>query len=165
MKEQHAEVAAKKVEQAEARLQFLLNQSDIFAHFGVGKKPLEGAMSPSVDRKKAAAGEHRQRGAAVAELDDEELEMIEEEDADEEVVKKKRRIGDVISKQPSVITGEMRCPINVISAVSCRDPCPCVCAGRISWRASTGWYVCRTTASMASWPMRWDWVRCCHCNQ
>lgn len=107
MKEQHADVAAKKVEQAEARLQFLLNQSDIFAHFGVGQKPMEGAMSPAAGRK-SAAGEHRQRGAAVAELDDEELEMIEEEDADEEVMKKKRRIGDVISKQPTVITGEMR---------------------------------------------------------
>lgn len=89
------------------RLQFLLNQSDIFSHFGVGKKSTEGVMSPS-SQKKHGGGEHRQRGTAVAELDAEELEMIEEEADDDGTGKPKRRFGDVITKQPSIITGEMR---------------------------------------------------------
>lgn len=100
---QHAELKASKAEQAEARLKYLLSQSDIFSHFGLsgGKKKVDNTpASPESPR-------HRGRAAAVeADLDEDELAMLGEE-AEEEEDNSAARSGHsvMLQRQPSVITG------------------------------------------------------------
>lgn len=91
------------------RLQFLLGQSDLFAHFGVGNKSsADSVTSPPPKKKTQSGADHRNRGGETAELDEEELEMLEEE-AEETGQPKAKKFMDSLKKQPSVIAGEMRC--------------------------------------------------------
>lgn len=63
-------------------------------------------MSPSA-RANQAISDHRNRGAAV-EMDEDELEIMQEEGAEDVPAKATRRFGETITRQPSVVTGEMR---------------------------------------------------------
>lgn len=180
MKEQHAEITRMKQEQAEARfaaflilylllyvgpdsirlcrLQYLLNQSDIFGHFGVGQKPLgdSNPVSPAPS-KRAETRDHRQKSGPVADLDEDELEMLEEEKDDDELTgPRHNRGGTVVARQPSIIMGEMRYSTMILADTSCDavsdlnltlDP--------IRSKASAGWYVFRKMASTVFLLMKW----------
>ena len=84
IKDQHDDLKAKKAAQAEARLQFLLKQSDIFSHFsGAVKDKEEGSsknrateasssstpLSPGASRRAAAATEEEDAADAAAEAE------------------------------------------------------------------------------------------------
>jgi SWI/SNF-related matrix-associated actin-dependent regulator of chromatin subfamily A member 5 len=120
MKEEHQELKATRAAQAEARLRFLLSQSDIFAHFGAGKD-LVGAEEAKAKAAKSSrkgsprsssssgggSGSSRRDRRSVApkegELDADEQAILEEEG---EHVKSKL---SVVHTQPSIVTGgEMR---------------------------------------------------------
>jgi SWI/SNF-related matrix-associated actin-dependent regulator of chromatin subfamily A member 5 len=76
-------------EKAEARLNYLLKQSDIFQHFGAGKK-----MQAQKDKQEKEAAEKRAGGRRSAGDDDEEEET---EEVEEETT--------FLTQQPSIITG------------------------------------------------------------
>lgn len=86
------ELQKHKAEQAEARLKYLLSQSDIFSHFGVNKKPT--AETPV----KVAAG----RRSATDELDEDEVAMLNEEVDEVDEAPKQQ---SVLLQQPSWVSG------------------------------------------------------------
>ena len=107
---QHQDITDSKSEQAEARLKYLLSQSDIFSHFGLkGQKKEERDR----DRKK------ERKGVVYDELDDDERALMEDaggDDSEDEASasgftssgagKGKQQ---VLLRQPSIISGgEMR---------------------------------------------------------
>ena len=90
-------------------MKYLLSQSDIFAHFGVGSK--DGSSSkPPPDSSPSPAGRRSRTttSSADADLDEDELAMANEavEDDDVEAANRKK-IADqyIVTKQPSIITG------------------------------------------------------------
>ena len=94
--QQLAELKRAKAEQAEARLKYLLSQSDIFGHFGVNKKP--------DDAKKPQSKVDRRAAAAADELDEDEKAMLDEEnDEDDSAVPKHENT--VLLQQPSWVSG------------------------------------------------------------
>ncbi len=85
------------------RLKYLLSQSDIFGHFGVGRQYKE-----EVEKKAESKKDRRSRGD-TEELDEDEKAMAHEigddEDGDGEVENKQT----VLLKQPSIIShGQLR---------------------------------------------------------
>ena len=101
IKQQKAELNKAKAEQYQARLNYLLNQSDIFAHFGV-----EGEIAPKVqathgdDGKSGVRGSARSRGSRddLPEFDEDERALMAETENDVGTSSK-------ITRQPSLITG------------------------------------------------------------
>ena len=92
-------------------MQYLLNQSDIFHHFGVGKKEGEATLPPpdSPVRPSSSSRDHRQKGTARDELDADEQEMLEEEaeegDNSGESPRKNAALGSLVIRQPSLVVG------------------------------------------------------------
>eukprot|EP01038_Epipyxis_sp_PR26KG_P008238 gene8238-11148_t len=116
LKEQQADLKATKAEQAEARLKFLLAQSDIFSHFGAVKgmntsNPSESsAPVKGKGRGRPSGSSGRPAVSNQDELDDDEKAMAKEvEDEEEEgntsssVANKKESF--FLLKQPSIISG------------------------------------------------------------
>ena len=92
--QQLAELKQAKAEQAEARLKYLLSQSDIFGHFGVNKKTDEGKKPQSkADRRASTADE----------LDEDEKAMLDEENDEDPAVPKHENT--VLLHQPSWVSG------------------------------------------------------------
>jgi hypothetical protein len=86
-------------------LKYLLSQSDIFGHFGVGRQYKEEAEKKAENKKT----DRRSRGTTEEELDEDEKAMAHEigddEDGDGEVENKQT----VLLKQPSIIShGQLR---------------------------------------------------------
>ena len=110
---QHQEITDSKSVQAEARLKYLLSQSDIFSHFGLKAAKKE---EPTTSKKEERDRDRKKdrKGVVYDELDDDERALIEDagDDSDEESEKKPAtttRKGHVLLRQPSIITGgEMR---------------------------------------------------------
>ncbi len=92
----HDDIKKKKSQQAEARLQFLLKQSDLFAHFS-GKETETTTSSSSSKSKEAMSPEGRRRSLASSSSVDDMQEAIA---ADEQMVRT-----DYLSVQPASITG------------------------------------------------------------
>ena len=91
-----------KANQAEARLKYLLSQSDIFSHFG-----LNAGNKKVVDNTPSSPESPRHRGraaAADADLDEDELAMLEEEN-DESTAAPGKGHTVMLQRQPTVITG------------------------------------------------------------
>ncbi len=71
-------------------------------------------MSPSPAAPSKREGrDHRQRGTAQADLDEDELDMLNEEDEDEEQAglqkQQSKASGTIVTRQPSIVVGgEMR---------------------------------------------------------
>lgn len=92
IKAQHDTIKQDKVRHAEARLKYLLSQSDIFAHFGVGKSSTEAA-------KKASSTNRSRRAVSEDDTENEDAVLEEEE----------TNTGTVLLKQPATVSGgEMR---------------------------------------------------------
>ncbi len=99
--DQHDDLSKRKTQQAEARLQFLLKQSDLFAHFS-GKGPTGGDMatssasssSSSTAGKRPDIGSPRRRG-----------DFTEDDNADETAEQEDTNQGTYLSVQPACITG------------------------------------------------------------
>lgn len=108
MKLQHDDVKAAKAQQAEARLKYLLSQSDIFAHFGVGRKD-GGISKPPAGESSSPGRRSRTSTTSEVDLDEDELAMVNDEFDDDEYVaeasKVKHQQPAVLKKQPSIITG------------------------------------------------------------
>ena len=104
MKAQHDELKAARAAQAEARLKYLLSQSDIFSHFGVGKAPgtanAPRPSSSSTDAASPVGKRNRESKQNLEEMDDDERALMAEE-ADEGPSAHR----SLIVKQPSIITG------------------------------------------------------------
>jgi hypothetical protein len=111
---QHAAVKQNRLEQAEARLKYLLNQSDIFSHFGLGGK------KPTTESKKSTASEEEPTSSTgrgrkkqkldFDEMDEDEKEIVKEEEEEENDTKgnnatKQKIQNTLLLKQPSIITG------------------------------------------------------------
>ena len=85
------------------RLKYLLNQSDIFSHFGVGSKTGQAIVSsaPSANITKSRG---RRSTTALDEMDDDERAMAEaaggDDDNDDEKVKE-----TIMLRQPSCVSG------------------------------------------------------------
>jgi len=134
IKGQHDTLKVERARQAEARLKYLLSQSDIFAHFGKGGGGggssaaaaaaaagggsssggvAASASSASLNSNTAADGKRSRRsrkgGKADAEdaLDEDEAAIVAEVDEDEEEGQdgSKKKKGTVLLKQPSIMTG------------------------------------------------------------
>jgi SWI/SNF-related matrix-associated actin-dependent regulator of chromatin subfamily A member 5 len=88
IKQQFDSLDQDKAHQAEARLKYLLSQSDVFAHFG--------SMKQYSDKQKANSGE---------DMDEDEREMVEEIGEGDEEGTTNMRQATVLTKQPSIITG------------------------------------------------------------
>lgn len=102
MKQQHDELKAARAAQAEARLKYLLSQSDIFSHFGVNKKEEATPSAPKKDASSVGSPFGRRNRESKQnlsdEMDDDEKAMVaEDEGASGNAV--------TISKQPSILTG------------------------------------------------------------
>lgn len=111
--------------QAEARLKYLLSQSDIFSHFGTVKADTTGTSATGASTqvstssrgnssanlsKSGSAGNLSRAGrrnrAASEELDEDEKAMAREEDGDEDGNgESDAPKGTILKKQPSCITG------------------------------------------------------------
>lgn len=95
------ELKRNRAEQAEARLKYLLSQSDIFSHFGVGNKAAamvdESSMPPPSGKSRSD-----RRGAATEELDEDEIAIMNQEDDVEEKAPAQHHTLDV---QPSWVSG------------------------------------------------------------
>mmetsp|Transcript_9123 Transcript_9123/g.8154 ORF Transcript_9123/g.8154 Transcript_9123/m.8154 type:complete len:1404 (-) Transcript_9123:63-4274(-) len=89
IKKQHDVLKEERVKQAEARLKYLLGQSDIFAHFGSGGK----ANASKISSKEEPKG--RNRRASVEEVDEDEKALIEDEE----------KQPTILLKQPSLVSG------------------------------------------------------------
>jgi len=100
------------------RLKYLLSQSDIFTHFGVGgKKPedpvkaaKESSSSSSTTGAAATGGSRHRQSVATGkgksdldDLDDDEKDIVRAEEEEEETATKPH--GVFLTKQPSLITG------------------------------------------------------------
>ena len=115
MSSQHAELKKIKLEQAEARLKYLLSQSDIFSHFGATAKkdapPARSASLASIDSQSSntqSKSKHRGRkasGPAEEEMDDDEKAMAAEIDENEDDDNANKKKSSHLFKQPSCITG------------------------------------------------------------
>ena len=115
MSSQHAELKKIKLEQAEARLKYLLSQSDIFSHFGATAKdappPARSASMASIDSQSSntqSKSKHRGRkasGPAEDEMDDDEKAMAAEIDENEDDDNANKKKSSHLFKQPSCITG------------------------------------------------------------
>jgi len=88
--------------QAESRLKFLLQQSDIFSHFGVGKDSKGRPNDPDAPGMGSPSSSSRDRRQAVQteEMDEEEAALAAEEGGIDD--------GPVLLKQPPSVMGEMR---------------------------------------------------------
>jgi SWI/SNF-related matrix-associated actin-dependent regulator of chromatin subfamily A member 5 len=109
---QHQEITDSKSVQAEARLKYLLSQSDIFSHFGLKGSEKE-EPTPSKKEERDRDRKKDRKGVVYDELDDDERAMLEEagDDSDDEADKKSNvtKKGHVLLRQPSIISGgEMR---------------------------------------------------------
>ena len=110
--------------QAEARLKYLLSQSDIFSHFGTVKADTTGTAANGASTvsassrgnssanlsKSGSAGNLSRAGrrnrAASEELDEDEKAMAREEDGDEDGEDNDApHKGTILKKQPNCITG------------------------------------------------------------
>jgi len=79
IEQQHSELRQSKADQAEARLKYLLSQSDIFSHFGLKGSTEESSSS------RTGTGSSKVKSSDIAEdLDDDEIAMLEEENESEE---------------------------------------------------------------------------------
>mmetsp|Transcript_11483 Transcript_11483/g.18741 ORF Transcript_11483/g.18741 Transcript_11483/m.18741 type:complete len:1481 (+) Transcript_11483:112-4554(+) len=107
---QHDAISESKSAQAEARLKYLLSQSDIFSHFGLkGSQKTEEAPTPSKaerdrDRKKD------RKGVVYDELDDDERALMEDAGGDSDSEEDKKSAGkkgkqQALLRQPAIITG------------------------------------------------------------
>ena len=115
---QHQDITDSKSEQAEARLKYLLSQSDIFSHFGLkGQKKEEPTLSKKEERDRDRKKERK--GVVYDELDDDERALMEDaggDDSEDEASAsgfKSSGAGkgkqQVLLRQPSIISGgEMR---------------------------------------------------------
>lgn len=112
---QHKVISDSKSEQAEARLKYLLSQSDIFSHFGLKGKSEAKASTPSKDKKDRDRDRKKDRkGVVYDELDDDERALMEDAGADSDDEGRGSGAGkgkqQVLLRQPSIISGgEMRC--------------------------------------------------------
>jgi len=101
MKQQHDELKAARAAQAEARLKYLLSQSDIFSHFGVNKKEEAAPSAPKKETSSVSSPFGRRNRESKQNLDemddDEKALMAEDEGASGQHA--------VILKQPSILTG------------------------------------------------------------
>jgi SWI/SNF-related matrix-associated actin-dependent regulator of chromatin subfamily A member 5 len=101
-KEQLDELKKSKAEQAEARLKYLLSQSDIFSHFGVNKKSAPPAPSPVATKK----GDRRGASASGPdELDEDEQAMLDEENDDDDGDVDPSKQKTLLVQQPSWVSG------------------------------------------------------------
>jgi len=114
---QHQDITDSKSEQAEARLKYLLSQSDIFSHFGLKGQKEEPTLSKKEERDRDRKKERK--GVVYDELDDDERALMEDaggDDSEDEASasgftssgagKGKQQ---VLLRQPSIISGgEMR---------------------------------------------------------
>jgi len=100
---QFQDIRLAKAEQAEARLKFLLSQSDIFAHFGIGKELAE-QQELEKERKKAKEEEQTEETPMKRRMSEE------EEDARmlEESEERKEDDDDFLLSQPKSVTGKLR---------------------------------------------------------
>ena len=110
--EQHDDIAKSKAAQAEARLKYLLGQSDVFSHFGL-KASTPQEATPSKKEERDRDRKRDRKGVVYDELDDDELALMKEAgaDSDDDSDSGKLKIGPqhVLTRQPSIITGgEMR---------------------------------------------------------
>lgn len=106
---QHQEITDSKSEQAEARLKYLLSQSDIFSHFGLKAASKDEPASCSKKEERDRDRKKDRKGVVYDELDDDERALMEEagDDSDDEGGKAKAAKGksQVLLRQPSIITG------------------------------------------------------------
>jgi SWI/SNF-related matrix-associated actin-dependent regulator of chromatin subfamily A member 5 len=104
---QHDEVKRSKLEQAEARLKYLLSQSDIFSHFGTNKKP-EPEKKPDGEKKRSR-GRPPSSSNTFDELDDDEKAIAREVGSDEDEAEgaaaTSARENTMLLAQPSSVTG------------------------------------------------------------
>lgn len=101
MRAQHAAVKEERARQAEARLKYLLSQSDIFAHFGAGKSSLKSTAASTLSQE--ASGRRSHRTAAVSDdLDEDEKALLNEEEGEEEAPSTRNTM---LLKQPSIVSG------------------------------------------------------------
>ena len=103
---QKDEIKKSKASQAEARLKFLLNQSDIFSHFGNGK----GSQATDSDVKASTSSSASQPPGSVSKRSRESKNDLTELDADEKAMMGEGDESDniqpaVVTRQPSIITG------------------------------------------------------------
>lgn len=108
------------------RLKFLLNQSDIFSHFGVkvaSKKPQEAPGRSEEGRGRRKKGSNGGGGGlAEDELDDDELAMLEEEEDSEDEAAgaptpSKGHTGALVRQPSCIVGGQMRYSTCVVSSV------------------------------------------------
>lgn len=97
IKMQHKVLQDDRVQQAEARLKYLLSQSDIFAHFGAGKDGKESAAASSAVKSKS-------RRTSAEELDEDEAAVVRELEIEGEGGLVPNRFIN-LKTQPSIITG------------------------------------------------------------
>eukprot|EP01041_Mallomonas_annulata_P012580 gene12580-26490_t len=111
--EAHNELSKTRAEQAEARLKYLLSQSDIFSHFGAGKEVANAmkqkeASSGSTKSKDSKSSKHRKEMEGL-ELDEEEqaiaMEENDEEDGSGSGTVPHNPNSVMLLKQPSIIVG------------------------------------------------------------
>ena len=104
------------------RLKYLLNQSDIFSHFGFGGKKLDKGEelpkptdSKSSHRDRRGAGTTSRGKTDFDDLDDDEKEMAREEEEEDGGGSKNHNT--ILLKQPSIVSGgEMRCVCIIFSS-------------------------------------------------
>lgn len=108
-------------------MKYLLNQSDIFTHFGLGKKKPEepptlkaSESSGSIKGSSSSSSKHRgqgRRGADSDELDEDEKEMVEEEEGEGDG----KPHNTMLLRQPTLISGgDMRYPTFFHTQYHCR---------------------------------------------
>jgi SWI/SNF-related matrix-associated actin-dependent regulator of chromatin subfamily A member 5 len=114
IKAEHDAQADDRAAQAEARLKFLLSQSDLFAHFGAGKAAenikkkeaefaAKNAMSSSscTDNISSPGASRRDRRASTSILDEEEQALLDGADSETSTLVP-------VTCQPTIINGKMR---------------------------------------------------------
>jgi hypothetical protein len=141
---QHQVITDSKSEQAEARLKYLLSQSDIFSHFGLKGQKQEEDHAVSKKEERDRDRKKDRKGVVYDELDDDERALMEEagDDSDDEGSALSKGSGagkgkqHVLLRQPSIITGgEMRCgPTLHPHVMSCPLLCcPVLCCAVMSY--------------------------------
>ena len=128
VKKADEELKKVKAEQAEARLKFLLSQSDLFSHFGksadgkgggifdkMAPKDISSARGKNDSKTPFSPGSSRRQinesNQNLAELDADEAAMLEDEEDDEDGTstssskEKKAKKGTILMSQPSIISG------------------------------------------------------------
>ncbi len=91
----HRALEENKVAQAEARLKYLLSQSDMFAHFGVGKNAGGGSSTSPMSPQSSSSSSASRRAKHAA--GDEEEELMEGTSS-----------GTVLTVQPSILQGQLK---------------------------------------------------------